>query len=36
MEVGDKKAGYIDVDFYNDDGPKTFLEPPSEDRIRRK
>ncbi|MGB6527771.1 MAG: FAD/NAD(P)-binding oxidoreductase, partial [Candidatus Nitrosopolaris sp.] len=36
MEVGDKKAGYIDVDFYNDDGPKTLLEPPSEDSYKKK
>ena len=36
MEVGDKKAGYIDVDFYNDDGPKTILEPPSEDSYNKK
>jgi hypothetical protein len=29
MEVGDKKAGYISADFYNEDGPVTLLEPPS-------
>ncbi|MFL6364073.1 MAG: NAD(P)/FAD-dependent oxidoreductase [Nitrososphaeraceae archaeon] len=29
MEVGDKKAGYIDVDLYNKAGPTTRLEPPS-------
>jgi sulfide:quinone oxidoreductase len=29
MEVGDKKAGYIAADFYNEDGPVTLLEPPS-------
>jgi hypothetical protein len=23
MEIGDKKAGYIDTDFYNETGPIT-------------
>lgn len=36
MEVGDKKAGYINTDFYNSDGPITSLEPPSEDSYRKK
>ena len=34
MEVGDKKAGYIATDFYNEDGPVTLLEPPSKDHLR--
>jgi sulfide:quinone oxidoreductase len=36
MEVGDKKAGYINTDFYNLDGPITNLEPPSEESYRKK
>ena len=28
MEIGDKKAGYIDTDFYNEAGPITRLDPP--------
>ena len=27
MEIGDKKAGYINTDFYNEDGPLTSLDP---------
>jgi sulfide:quinone oxidoreductase len=30
MEIGDKKAGYIDADFYNEAGPTTRLDPPSD------
>ena len=29
MEIGDKKAGYINADFYNEHGPITILEQPS-------
>jgi sulfide:quinone oxidoreductase len=36
MEVGDKKAGYIAADFYNEDGPVTLLEPPSEESYEKK
>jgi hypothetical protein len=30
MDVGDKKAGYIDVYMYNEAGPITRLDPPSD------
>ena len=36
MEVGDKKAGYIDVDFYNEVGPTTRLDPPSNEFYQKK
>jgi sulfide:quinone oxidoreductase len=36
MEVGDRKAGYIDTDFYNEDGPVTLLEPPSKESYEKK
>ena len=36
MEVGDKKAGYIAADFYNEDGPVTLLEPPSDESYEKK
>jgi sulfide:quinone oxidoreductase len=36
MEVGDKKAGYIAADFYNEDGPLTLLEPPSKETYEKK
>ena len=36
MEVGDKKAGYIAADFYNEHGPITLLEPPSEESYKKK
>jgi sulfide:quinone oxidoreductase len=36
MEVGDKKAGYIDVDLYNKAGPTTRLEPPSYEFYQKK
>ena len=36
MEVGDKKAGYIAADFYNEVGPVTLLEPPSEESYEKK
>ena len=36
MEVGDKKAGYIDTDFYSETGPTTRLEPPSEEFYQKK
>ena len=36
MEVGDKKAGYIATDFYNEDGPVTLLEPPSNESYEKK
>jgi sulfide:quinone oxidoreductase len=36
MEIGDKKAGYIDADFYNEAGPTTRLEPPSHEFYQKK
>jgi sulfide:quinone oxidoreductase len=36
MEIGNKKAGYIDGDFYNTAGPITKLEPPSEESYQKK
>ena len=36
MEVGDKKAGYIATDFYNEVGPVTLLEPPSKESYEKK
>jgi sulfide:quinone oxidoreductase len=34
MEVGDKKAGYLAAYFYNEHGPATLLEPPSEESYK--
>ncbi|HEY7570004.1 MAG TPA: FAD/NAD(P)-binding oxidoreductase [Nitrososphaeraceae archaeon] len=36
MEIGDKKAGYIDADFYNEAGPTTRLVAPSEEFYQKK
>ncbi|MBA3750159.1 MAG: NAD(P)/FAD-dependent oxidoreductase, partial [Nitrosopumilus sp.] len=36
MEIGDKKAGYINADFYNEVGPITSIEPPSEESYIKK
>jgi sulfide:quinone oxidoreductase len=36
MEIGDKKAGYIDADFYNEGGPTTRLDPPSDEYYQKK
>ena len=36
MEIGDKKAGYIDADFYNEGGPATRLDPPSDEFYQKK
>jgi sulfide:quinone oxidoreductase len=36
MEVGNKKAGYVAADFYNEQGPATLLEPPSEESYKKK
>jgi sulfide:quinone oxidoreductase len=36
METGDKKAGYIDTDFYNEAGPITRLDPPSGEFYQKK
>ena len=36
MEVGNKKAGYVAADFYNEQGPVTLLEPPSEESYKKK
>lgn len=36
MEIGDKKAGYIDADFYNEAGPTTTLDPPSYEFYQKK
>lgn len=36
MEVGNKKAGYIDANFYNEGGPIVRLDPPSEELYQKK
>jgi sulfide:quinone oxidoreductase len=36
MEIGRRKAGYIDADFYNEGGPTTRFEQPSEEYYQRK
>jgi sulfide:quinone oxidoreductase len=36
MEIGNKKAGYIDADFYNEAGPTTRLDPPSDEFYQKK
>jgi sulfide:quinone oxidoreductase len=36
MEIGGRKAGYIDADFYNEGGPTTRLEQPSEEYYQKK
>jgi sulfide:quinone oxidoreductase len=36
MEIGDKKAGFINTNFYNPGGPLTILEPPSEESYKKK
>ncbi len=36
MEVGNKEAGYIDVDFYNEGGPTVRLDPPSDELYQKK
>jgi sulfide:quinone oxidoreductase len=36
METGHSKAGFIDADFYNEAGPITNLESPSEESYRKK
>ena len=36
MEVGNKKAGYIEADFYNEGGPTVKLEPPSDELYQKK
>jgi hypothetical protein len=36
MEIGNKKAGYIEADFYNEAGPTAILEQPSEDSYQKK
>ena len=36
LEIGDKKAGYIDTDFYNEAGPITRLDPPSGEFYQKK
>ena len=36
MEVGNKKAGYIDADFYNEGGPTVRLDPPQMSYIKKK
>lgn len=36
MQTGRIKAGYIDADFYNEAGPQTRLEPPSEESYGKK
>jgi sulfide:quinone oxidoreductase len=36
MEIGSEKAGYIDADFYNEAGPTTRLDPPSDELYQKK
>ena len=36
MEIGNKKAGYIDADFYNQGGPAVRLDSPSEELYQKK
>jgi sulfide:quinone oxidoreductase len=36
MEIGGKKAGYVDADFYNEKGPTTLLKAPSEESYNKK
>jgi len=36
MEIGDKKAGYIYADFYNERGPINRLDPPSDEFYQKK
>src|SRR5215212_2300354 len=36
MEVGSKRAGYIDADFYNKGGPTVRLDPPSDELYQKK
>ena len=36
MEVGNERAGYIAADFYHENGPYTFLEPPSHESYKKK
>ncbi|MDQ3848513.1 MAG: NAD(P)/FAD-dependent oxidoreductase [Thermoproteota archaeon] len=36
MEVGNKRAGYIEADFYNEGGPTVRLYPPSEKLYQKK
>ncbi|MGN6823088.1 MAG: NAD(P)/FAD-dependent oxidoreductase [Candidatus Nitrosocosmicus sp.] len=36
MEIGNSKAGFIDTDFYDRDGPVTRLDPPTEESYERK
>jgi sulfide:quinone oxidoreductase len=36
MEIGNKKAGYVVADFYNEYGPATLLEPPSDESYKKK
>jgi sulfide:quinone oxidoreductase len=36
MEVGNRRAGYIDADFYNEGGPTVRLEPPSGELYQKK
>ncbi len=36
MEVGNKKAGYVDADFYNEGGPTVRLDPPSDELYQKK
>lgn len=36
MEIGNQKAGYIEVDFYHELGPATLLDPPSKETYSKK
>lgn len=36
MEIGDDKAGFIDTDFYNKNGPVTRLDPPTAESYKKK
>ena len=36
MEIGNKKAGYLYADFYNEAGPTTRFDSPSEESYQKK
>ena len=36
MEIGNKKAGYLDTDFYNEAGPTARFDPPTEESYQKK
>ena len=36
METGNQQAGYVNADFYNEEGPAASLEPPSKESYKKK